>query len=151
MSNSRYLTDTHITLPFYQEVASHLKPKLLNRKNNGYDQYNVTCPKCHKDGAILTCLKSNTGGLNFVCKCFKDKCGVSYTLNQYITQYGSKEMLHRWRRATIPNYYPNHWYGIKEDSAKPSKKEKNYTFRQRMDLKSIRFMIKVRGNSHQFA
>ena len=150
--NNRYLDTPNIMLPYYEEAARCLKGKKSKSKKNGYHTYQITCPKCNKTGSTYLYNVSTTP-LIFGLKCFKDTCRCNLTLNQYIRSYWSKSDCGRWLSEvdTLHNRkYQNQWLGIKKDSAKPSVPRKK-TFKEKMDLKSTRLMIKVRGGGVQFA
>ena len=149
---NRYLDTPDIILPFYEEAARCLNGKRLTNKKNGYYAYKVTCPKCNKTGSTYL-YNISTNPLQFRLTCFKDKCRCNITLNQYIRSYWSKSDCDRWLGSvdTLHNWkYQNQWLGIKENSEKPSKPQKK-SFREKMTLKSIRLMIKVRDGGIQFA
>ncbi len=150
--NNRYLDTPDVILTFYEEVARYLNGERLTNKKNGHYAFKVTCPKCNKTGSTYL-YNISTNPLQFRLTCFKDKCRCNLTLNQYIRSYWSVQDCDRWLSAvdTLHKWkYQNQWLGIKEDSAKPGVPHKK-SFREKMTLKSTRLMIKVRGNSYQFA
>jgi len=150
--NNRYLDAPNIILPFYNEAAIKLKGKKVSWTRNNYECWEVTCPKCNKTGSTFL-YNISTTPLIFGLKCFRGSCRCNLTLNQYIRSYWSKSDCGRWLSEvdTLHNRkYQNQWLGIKKDSAKPSVPRKK-TFKEKMDLKSTRLMIKVRGGGVQFA
>ncbi len=130
---TKFYSDIQIEAPYYHQVA--LKLQGVRRKNtwNGSAAYDVTCPKCKRDKAILG-LDNHQRTYVLACPC--SDCvwrGTTY-LNKVIQEVGDTQMKKDWWNAR--NRPVEQWFPIKNRRLGEKKKRHIPTFKEKMQLKS---------------
>ena len=106
-----FKTDINIEYPFFTEMVGRLDGTKGKMLFNGRERYQVRCPKCNKNKAVMGYAKTKN---TFVLVCPVDGCDLNgVVLHDLIKRYGGEEMLGRWRRARWTSTCSEDWFPIK--------------------------------------
>jgi hypothetical protein len=144
----KFYTDVSIEEPFFNEMAILLGGVKKKKPFNGKDSYqNCRCPCCGKSKAVMGYARSaNT----FILACPVEShiCSLNgMTLHDLIKGYGGKEMFDRWRGARW--IHTPDWLPIKCRRQGEKKTPQQKSFKEKQDLKSQTFEIRVRGEGEE--
>ena len=114
-----FKTDINTEYPFFMEMVGRLHGNKGNILFNGREKYQVRCPKCNKDKAVMGYAKTKD---SFVLVCPVDRCDLNgVVLHDLIKRYGGVEMFERWRKARWKTTYTENWLPIKTKRKKELK------------------------------
>ena len=106
-----FKSDINIEYPFYKEMISKLSGSKSKSLFNGQEKYEVICPRCKKEKAIMGYAKTKD---TFMLACPVDGCDLNgIVLHDLIKRYGGIEMFDRWRKARWTPVYSEEWLPIK--------------------------------------
>jgi hypothetical protein len=106
-----FKTDINIEYPFFTEMVGRLDGTKGKMLFNGREKYQVRCPRCNKNKAVMGYAKTKD---SFVLVCPVDECDLNgVILHNLIKRYGGGEMFERWRQARWTPTYTEDWLPIK--------------------------------------
>jgi hypothetical protein len=106
-----FKTDINIEYPFFTEMVGRLDGTKGKMLFNGREKYQVRCPRCNKNKAVMGYAKTKD---SFVLVCPVDECDLNgVVLHDLIKRYGGEEMFGRWRKARWTSTYSEDWLPIK--------------------------------------
>ena len=106
-----FKTDINIEYPFFTEIVERLNGTKGKMLFNGREKYQVRCPRCNKNKAVMGYAKTKD---SFVLVCPVDECDLNgVILHDLIKRYGGEEMFERWRQARWTPTYSEDWFPIK--------------------------------------
>ena len=106
-----FKSDINIEYPFYKEMISKLNGIKSKSLFNGREKYQVRCPRCNKNKAVMGYAKTKN---TIVLVCPVDGCDLNgVVLHDLIKRYGGEEMFGRWRKARWKSTYSEDWLPIK--------------------------------------
>ena len=106
-----FKTDINIEYPFFTEMVGRLDGTKGKMLFNGREKYQVRCPRCNKNKAVMGYAKTKD---SFVLVCPVDECDLNgVILHDLIKRYGGEEMFERWRQARWTPAYTEDWLPIK--------------------------------------
>ena len=147
MQYSRKLNDPSVEYPFFDEMVRRLKGSPKKDNFNGFKYYEVECPECGRRAARMGFFrKANTFAIECPvngCVLNKKKNRKGLSLNDLIKHHGGIEMFDRWCKARGQLNPKNAWKGIK-NRQRPYSCKSRRTFKEKMDMKSLVLMTKVR-------